>query len=276
MRRYAVLTALFLVNIIQINAADFRVITPYVGSLSNTLTAGESELEDSNMMTGVYLLWVNPAKFQTNLFFYGASDVNSSNVLGNHFIFDYYVKHSSKGRYVFGAGLDWIQIKTDASSLAGVSDYNMTLNVYAPYIRAGRYFNFKQNHHRYSVLLWGGFEQDIITGDNSFTVTIPSMAPDMPPMSMPIDNTFDESYDYALAGVGVKATFFHFLELKAKYHRKFSLDDHESSNVISLMTNVFLSRKWGLSYRFKTMKATFGEDQYSINQYHMGGIIFMF
>ncbi len=74
----------------------------------------------------------------------------------------------------------------------------------------------------------------------------------------------------------VSHTFFHFWELKAKYHRKFSLGDHESSHVISFMTNVFLSRQWGLSYRFKTMKATFGEDQYCINQYHMGGLVFMF
>lgn len=275
MKRYLILL-MFFMNVLWAHSTDFRVITPYVGSLSNTLTAGESELEDSNLMKGVYWLWINPAKFQTNLFFYGANDINSSNVLGNHFIFDYYFNHSPKGRYAIGAGFDWIQIKTNASTLAGVSDYKMTLNVYAPYIRAGRYFNFQRAQHRYSIFLWGGLERDIIRGDNSFTVVIPPMGPTMPQIIQPVDNEFDEAYDYALAGIALKATFFHFLEIKTKFHRKFSLNDSESSNVISVMSNIFLNRKWGISYRFKTMKATYGEDQYSINNYHIGGLVFMF
>lgn len=263
-------------NSVTLSAMNMHMIAPYLGSLTNTLTASESKLEDNGLMKGIYLMWVNPEKFQTNLFFYGANEVNSSDIVGNHFIFDYYLKHSAKGRYVLGAGLDWIQIKTDASSLAGVNDYHMKLNVYAPYVRAGRYFNFKQKHHRYSVLVWSGFERDLIKGDNSFKVIIPPMEPTMPQIILPIENEFDETYDYALAGIALKTTFFHFLEFKAKFHRKFSLDDNESSNVISVMSHVFLNRKWGLSYRFKTMKATYGEDQYSLTRYHIGGVVYVF
>ena len=274
MKRIVIIGLLFILTMSAF-AAKFRVITPYVGVLNSNIEAEGGgqliKLDDSGLMEGLYYLCLDPAKRQWNAFVYGSQDVNSSDIFGTHIIYDRYFKHSSKGRYVLGAGVEYLQINTSADVLEGLPNFDMTNKISAPYLRAGRYFNFEQGLNRYSVFVWGGYERDIIRGDFGFDMPqIPGM-PVIPGMPSSIEQDIESDYNYALAGVALKATFMHFLELKVKYHRKFSLDDEESFNVLSVMTNVFLNRKWGLSYRYKDMKETFGS-----NAYHIGGVVYVF
>ena len=267
MKRIVIIGLLFILTM-SASAAKFRVITPYVGVLNSNIEAEGGgqliKLDDSGLMEGVYYLCLDPARRQWNAFVYGSQDVNSSDIFGTHIIYDRYFKHSSKGRYVLGAGFEYLKINTSADVLEGLPNFDMTNKISAPYLRAGRYFNFEQGLNRYSVFVWGGYERDIIRGDLGFEVPGP---PGPPPMKFDIES----DYNYALAGIALKATFMHFLELKLKYHRKFSLDDEDSFNVFSAMTNVFLNRKWGLSYRYKDMKETVGS-----NAYHIGGVVYVF
>ena len=268
MRRFIVLLILLLS--VSLYAGTMHIVTPYLGSLDNNLEVTSNgqtlKLDDSALMEGVYYLCINPAKFQWNVFIYGSQDINSSHLFGTHLIYDRYFQHSESGRYAIGVGLDFLQIKTDADELQGLQDFKMTNNIMAPYIRAGRYFNFTQGINRYSVFLWGGFERDVIRGDVDFTISNPMM-----PFPVSVSSEIDSDYHYALAGLALKGTFFHFLEIKVKYHRKFSLDDKDSFHVFSAMTNVYMSRKWGVSYRFKHMEETFGD-----NVYHIGGVFYVF
>lgn len=255
-------------------AKDMRIVTPYFGSFSNTLKANGGKLEDQNSLKGLYVQWVNPSRFQANLFLYTVNDVNSSDVSGSHVIFDYYRGHSDRGRWAVGAGVEYLRIKTAMDEFAGAHDFKMTLDVSAPYARAGRYLNFTQQQNRYSIFLWGGYERDMISGEHSFSIIIPTSIP--PSIVRQIKTDLNETYDYALAGIALHGTFFHFFDIQFKIHRKFGFDAAESSNVVSLLTNVFVTRHLGVSYRFKTMKAVFGEGSYCINTYHLGGLIVMF
>ena len=166
-----------------------------------------------------------------------------------------------------GAGVYIIQIDTDAENIHPLQNFQMLNRIFSPYIRGGRYFDFGCNAHRYSVLIWGGYEHDILRGDLSFD--IPPYAPQMPPIHVSED--LDKDYHYGLIGIAFKATFFHFLEIKLKYHRKIDLNRDELLNYTSILTNLYLSRKWGVSYRYKYMDEIIGE-----NIYHIGGVVYMF
>ena len=268
---------IFLVLILSMSvyANKMRIITPYVGVLNSNLEVDGGghlmKLDDSGLMEGLYYMCIDPSKRQWNAFVYGSQDVNSSDILGTHIIYDHYFKHTETGRYVVGAGFEYLQINTSADVLEGLPNFDMTNKISAPYLRAGKYFNFKQNLNQYMAFLWGGYERDIIRGDIGFDIPqIPGM-PVIPGMPTSIDQSIESDYNYALLGLTLKATFMHFLELKVKYHRKFSLDDEDSFNVLSVMTNIYLNRKWGLSYRYKDMEETFGR-----NSYHIGGVVYVF
>ena len=218
-------------------------------------------------MEGLYFQWVNTEKYQWNLFFYHASDLNYSTVLGSHFIFDYYFNSGPRGKYVFGAGFDYISINTNADVIQTLSLFEMQNHIYAPYVRAGRYFNFTSNPHRFSFLLWGGYEHDFLKGDLSFVIPIP--APHIPDIL--VEKTLDKDYDYMLLGAAFKATFFHFLEMQIKYHKKLDLNRDAMLDFFSVLTNVYVTRHWAVSYRYKYMEETIGT-----NQYHIGGIAYLF
>jgi hypothetical protein len=249
-------------------AKDIRIITPYAGTIQNKLTIDEMDqkLDDSALLAGLYFQWIKPQKYQWNIFLYNSRDINGSTLIGSHFIFDYYFGVKQKGKYVAGIGFDMIRIDTKDLSLTNLSDFEMLNVIYAPYIRFGRYFNFGNNNLKNSVLLWGGFEDDLLRGDISFN--IPPKFPGMP--VIPVEEKLDHDYEYALVGLTLKSTILHFIELKIKYHGKISLESDDYLNVVSFMFNTYMSRKLGISYRFKYMEETIGT-----NTYHMGGIALM-
>lgn len=260
---------MFTVISLQTKAQTFRIVVPYLGSLQNQLKVEHlnEDLDDSALMKGLYFQWVNTRKYQWNVFFYQSSNLNFSTVWGSHFIFDYYTGYGPRGRTVLGAGFDYIQINTEADAIQTITHFVMDNRIYSPYIRAGRYLDFKLNPHRFSFLFWGGYEHDFLRGDLSFTV--PAPAPFVP--DIPVEQILDKEYNYALIGAAFKATVFHFLEFQFKYHKKVDIDRDNTLDYFSILTNVYLSRQWAISYRYKNMEETIGN-----NIYHIGGIAFVF
>ena len=263
-----ILFATFLV-FTAVEAKHIHIVVPYVGSIHNQLLIQDMDqkLDDSSIMEGLYFQCINPQKYQWNLFLYHSKNLNKSTLLGNHFIFDAYFKNNDHGRFVAGIGLDYIRIDTDAESILSLTNFKMANNIYAPYIRIGRYLDFGSVHMKNSLLLWAGYERDILDGDIHFTL------PPMPhnPQPTKIAQCLDKNYHCALAGMSLKVLFLHFCEVELKYHSKFDLDSDKTLHNASVMTNLYLNRKWGISYRYKYMEEVIGE-----NQYHIGGVAFMF
>ena len=142
----------------------------------------------------------------------------------------------------------------------------MLNNVYAPFIRAGRYFNFNNQKLPLTLFLWGGFESDILRGDINFK--IPPHSPFMP--EIVVDEKIDNEYEYGLAGIMLQTTLHHFIQIKLKYHAKIDLEDQDIYHVASAMLNCYLNRHLGLSYRFKYMEDIVGD-----NVYHLLGLAFI-
>ena len=257
------LFAWFLFSTIGLNAQSMWIITPYLGTLNNHLKMDENPLEDSALMTGLYLQSIHPDQYQWNAFVYSSRDINESNLLGTHLIYDKYLNPKKSGKWAAGIGFDWIQIKTEADDLGMLQNFTMTNNIYAPYLRAGRYLNFGSSNLKHSVFLWGGYEQDILRGNLSFD--LPAFAPGMPPQS--VKESLDDSYSFALAGITFSGTLYHFIQIKLKYHVKIDLNHDEMHDQISGLLNIFASRKIGVSYRYKYMEEVIGK-----NTYHIGGI----
>jgi hypothetical protein len=257
---------LFFLCLYLVQAREIRLIAPYFGSITNRLSVEKmDDLKDSAPLGGLYFQWIQPEKYQWNVFLYQSRNINYSDIIGSHFIFDYYPgRCPCGGTLLAGAGFDYIGIKTDGDVSPGISEFTMTTHVYAPYFRFGRYIDFGSSLRRVSVLPWGGIEMDIIRGDLGFV--IPLMVP-----GIPVKEAIKNDYTYALIGLNGKATLYHFFEVSVKYYRKFSLDNRNDLNVFSGMLNIYLNRHWGLSYRFKYMEVSV-----STNTYHMGGLAFIF
>ncbi|MCJ7812106.1 hypothetical protein MUP95_02140 [bacterium] len=253
----------------SVAAQNIRIIAPYLGTIHNQLAVKEidQDLDDSALFKGLYFQWVNPQKYQWNIFIYHSKDINCSTLFGNPFIFDSYFKNTERGKYVAGIGFDFIRIHTDASLIQNLTHFKMNNNIYAPYLRMGRYYNLGFSRIESSGLLWLGYEQNILNMDLSFT--IPPMNPYMP--EIPIAQTLNKNYHYFIAGIAYKTTLYHFLEIELKFYKKFDLNTDKTLNDGSIMTNLYFSRKWGISYRFKYMELVIGE-----NRYHFGGIVFIF
>ena len=264
MKNFLILT---LLTASLLYAGPIRIITPYIGSISNQLSVEHmDDLKDTALLGGLYFQCVRPDRHQWNVFVYNSRDINESNILGTHFIFDYYLTRLPvKGKFVLGAGFDYIQIVTDGNVSPALSEFKMTNKVYAPYLRAGRYFDFGSRAGGISILPWAGYEQDIVRGDLSFKV------PAGPGMTVHVEDDIKNDDGYAMLGINTKLTFFHFIELCVKYHRKFSLNEKEDLNTLSGMLNLYLNRHWGFSYRYKYMEVSVSK-----NTYHMGGIAYIF
>jgi len=261
-------TVLVLLLATNVWAGNMKILTPYAGWIQNKLTIPSmGKMDDTEFLSGLYFQSINPVRYQWNTFVYHSQDINASRLLGGHFIFDYYFGVKPSGKFVAGAGMDYIRIDTKDLNVLGITNFNMKNNIYALYARAGRYLQWKTGPHRFSVLGWAGYEQDLLRGDLSFI--IPSMSPKMPAMDM--RENLDNDHHYALAGAMFNVVLFHFVELKWKYHAKIDLQRDELLHVVSLMTNVYLSRSVGLSHRFKYMEEIIGE-----NGYHLFGLALLF
>lgn len=250
----------------SLSAQSMWIVTPYLGTLKNHLEMDANPLKDDAIMAGLYVQFMNPEQYQWNAFLYGSRDINESDLLGTHFILDKYLNPQQSGMWAIGAGFDWIQIKTKADNLGTLQNFSMSNNIYAPYIRGGRYLNFGSKNLKHSVFPWIGYEHDILQGDLSFN--LPSFAPGMPPQS--INESLNDTYSFALAGITFSSTLYHFIQIKLKYHVKIDLNHDEMHDQISGLVNLFATRKIGLSYRFKYMEEVIGK-----NTYHIGGVAFV-
>ena len=251
------------------HAGDVRVVCPYVGTI-NDVCKDESNgirLKDNSLLKGVFFLWVNPKRYQWNIFIYQSANINYSTLWGGHFIFDYYFKANDRGKYVAGIGAECLLIDMNAGNhLVPLKDFTMNNNVLAPYARFGYRFQLNHGSVDCAVLPWVGAEYQKVWGTLSFV-------PPGPPMGLgpPIhfnQDIHDES-GYAMAGLNVNATFFHAFEVEGKYYGAFNRHTYLSD--ASSLVNFYLTKHWGLSYRLKYMETTQGRDLYNIF-----GIAFMF
>jgi len=267
---------IFFMMVSQIYARQLRIVTPYAGLVFNQLDLQQvasshpmmdeyiESLKDDALLGGLYFQWVNPDHYQWNVFLYGSRHINYSDIIGSHFIFDYYPTClPDLGKVVIGAGLDYIRVETKGKISKKLSDFQMILNVYAPYFRIGRYIYFGSQLKKGSVLPWIGYEQDVIRGDVGFKIK------DMGGMC--INREIKSDYEYAMIGINVRVTLYHFIDLSGKYARKLSLAHQGHLNTFSGMFNLYLNRHWGFSYRLKSMELSVCK-----NAYHMGGIVYMF
>jgi hypothetical protein len=272
-RTFFVYTVLFLLGILALSkhlwAENIRIITPYLGSIRNVYEKKEYllDLEDSELLKGIYVQWINTQRFQWNLFVYQSSDINYATLWGGHFIFDYYFGVRGRAKYVAGTGIEFIRLDMDAGSkISPLSDFRLENTILIPYLRFGRYFPVgrgdPQGSHSMTLLPWIGIQPEFVRGDISFNFVPP------PPLP-PVDKTIKEDELYAIAGLNARAVLYHFIELEAKYHGTFNTADYFST--VSAMINLYASRRVGLSYRFKFMEMSSGS-----NTYHMGGIAFLF
>jgi hypothetical protein len=245
---------------------DIRVVAPYLGTITDVYKNEERglDLKDSSLMKGLYVQWIRPDVYQWNVFIYQSSNINYSTIWGGHFIFDYYFDAAERHRNVIGAGFDFIRIDMDAGdNLDDISDFTLLNTISVPYLRAGRYFLFGSKSGAdggmgglsLSVLPWLGIEYEFVNGNLSGVLKPPA-----PPLQ--VKEKIDERYVFPLIGLNVKATLFHFLEGEVKYSARFDADDYFSD--VSALANVFFTRHWGVSYRFKYMENVSGSIAYHI------------
>jgi hypothetical protein len=245
---------------------SIRVVAPYLGTVTNVYESEERglELKDSSLLKGLYVQWVRPDVYQWNVFISQASDINYSTMWGGHFIFDYYFDVAEKHRNVIGAGFEFIRIDMDAGDNLSLNDFTLLNNISIPYLRVGRYFLFGSSRSGegggkgkfgLSVLPWLGIEYELVNGELSGVTKPPA-----PPIQ--VNEEIEDRYVFPLVGLNLKATFFHFIDAEVKYAARFDADVYFSD--VSAIANVFFTRHWGLSYRFKYFENINGSIAYSI------------
>ncbi len=259
-------TAILLVLLAgTLQAENIRVIVPYLGAATNVYQKTDPmytlDLKDTKLMEGLFFQWVNPDLFQANAFAYHSADINYSQLWGGHLIGDFYVWSNPLGKAAVGAGFELISLNMDAGgAFPPLTDFEMPLKVYIPYARVGHYFYFgSRDRVLLSIFPWAGAEYDIARG----TVTVVPPGPPVAPINI------DEETLYGIAGLSLSTTIFHFIELQAKYKANFNAED--LLHTVDALANVYFTRHWGLSYRFKHMQTTDGS-----TSYHLAGIAFVF
>ena len=244
---------LFSLAAISTSARDIRILTPYFGHIRNVYDNEKQDiqLDDDGLLGGLFFQWVNPDLYQWNIFLYHAPDVNYSVLWGGHLIFDYYFGVRDAGKWVVGGGLEIIRLDMDAGDeIEGLDNFTLLNNIYVPFVRAGRYFYFSYDPVHLSVLPWFGFQPEFVRGELA-------------------NERIESDEFFAIAGLNVKASIFHFIEVEAKFKATFNA--YEYLNTVSGMLNVFLTRNLGISYRMKYFETTVGS-----NLYHIGGIAIVF
>jgi hypothetical protein len=233
-------------------AEDIRIVAPYVGTLTDVQdVSGVGEIDDTGLLMGLYFQWIKPEAYQWNVFTYYAPDVNYTSTIGGHLIYDRYFGHSSSGKFLVGAGLEVLRLNMDAGTNLGTDSFDMTMGFLIPYARVGKYFTAKTGPANLSLLPWIGVEPQWLWGDLEMKMTIP------PRPQMTIEESLDDSALYAIAGLNLKVNLYHFIDLEGKYQATFDSSDY--FNTWSAIANIYVSRSWALSYRFKFMETSQGE-----------------
>ncbi len=258
---------LIFVLVFSVSAKDIKIICTYIGPVTDVYKNEERKLDlkDNSLLKGIFFQWVNPDRYQWNAFVYHSSDINYSTLWGSHFIFDYYFLSGEHGKFITGAGIEYLKIDMDAdSNITPLSDFELQNNLFIPYIRFGYQFQFNHGNFKISVLPWTGVEYQGVKGGLTMVMDPPGPAP-ATTTKEDIDND-----DYlGIAGVNLKVNIFHMLDLEAKYNGTFNTKVYYSTT--TAMVNLFFTRQWGVSYRVKYMELEKGSDLYNIF-----GIAFVF
>ena len=262
----AVAIMLSVTGVVSSDAENIRIVVPYLGYVTNIYESSDypiEPLDDSSLMKGLFFQWINPQRYQWNTFIYQSSDINYSTLWGGHFIFDFYFGVREHGKFVVGTGIEYIRLDMDAGdSLSPLTDFELLNNIIVPYARFGRYFSFGNDTLNASILPWAGIQPEWIKGNISFA------SPFLPPPGL-FDDDIDEDEFFGIAGINTSFSIFHFITADAKYRVTFDADDFFST--VDTMLNVFFTRHWGLSYRFKYSETSTGS-----TSYHIGGIAYVF
>lgn len=241
---------------------EMRIVAPYAGILANTTKIeGQPDAVDSGFLSGLFFQWIDTERYQWNAFAYFAPDVNYSSTFGGHFIYDRYFGPDRHGKFVAGLGLEALSVDMDAgNAIVPLEDLNMKTTVLIPYLRAGKYFKFSAGPADFSLLPWAGIQPQWVWGD---------LVIDPPGPSSATSSSLDEFVFYGIAGINLKATLFHFVDLEGKYQATFDASDYYST--FNATANLYFSRSWGLSYRFKHMTTSQGS-----NAFHYIGVAYIF
>ena len=265
MKKNAIFLLLFLIAAVY--GETFRIITPYGGQIENELNGKK----DDAYLNGLYFQWIDSEKFQGNIFVYYSKDINFSNMFGTHAIFDYYFNQNTKTKDVIGIGANYFNIDTEmegSTTEFESMEMEMDNNIFTPYIRGGRYFYANYSDFNFSLLPWLGFEYDIVKGDVKGKLELNNP---FAPLPIIIDDDISKEYYYLITGLNFKVKYSYFADLKLKYSVKKDLNRDDWLKNSSIVANIYLSRNWGISYRYKHYEATEGDIDYNI-----AGISFIF
>lgn len=261
MFKYLVILVLVLFGSLNIFAENIYNAAVYGGYLYNEIESDEETADDSNYMGGIFVQMINTEYFQFNDFVYGSKDINDSDIIGNHLIFDFYPIDFPFGKTVIGAGVDYINVKTETEFI------ELENEIWAFYGRIGQYLDYNLNENiKISLLPWIGYEYEKVKTEGTMNLVIPPMM-----IEMDVDLDDEDTDYYLMTGINLGIDYSHFLQVKLKYSRKYEVEEKEYPNSYSAMINVFFSRHVGLSYRFKQMDVQTG-----MNRYNMLGLMVTF
>jgi len=112
------------------------------------------------------------------------------------------------------------------SNIPPLYDFTLENDVYASFIRAGRYFYFGPDTVRSYLLPWYGLEYDFVRGNVSFM-------PPAPPV--PVEEEIKSEYFYGLVGLKFKTVIYHFVHIELK--STFAFNDDEVLTRLAAMAN---------------------------------------
>lgn len=246
-------------------AADFservRIATVNGGRITNTYNNSEYNLslEDSGLIVGSYLQWIEVNHFQVNFFGYYSPNVNYSKVLGYHANADCYFINSEIGSFVSGVDFEGININMDAGdNILGLEKFTMKNNVLFMMARTGYRIKITPSELlSFSVFPYLGVTREVVKGD---IVLDPSGSPMYNPPEMKID--IDSSENFISWGVNITARVYHFTEFTAKYLARQM--DKKRLDSYTVQANMYLPMNVSITYQYKRMDLSHGEDEYHL------------
>ncbi len=269
------LTALFSMSLLLATAGlaraneaapRVRIAAAYGGVLTNTYEDGRVALSGSGALGGLYLQWIEPDYFQTNLFVYYAPSVNESRVFGLHLNGDAYFFSGDWGSLVAGLDVEDLFVNMDAKdSIAGLSSFTLENNTLAIMGRAGVRVRFAPLEGlKLVVFPYVGVMHQRDTGE---ITRDPLGDPDFDPPA--VTSSIEESQNSFAGGLNLTAKVGHLGEVTLKYLGH--LDEDELRSIYTAELKVFVHRSAVVSYQFKDMEMSFGS-----NRYHLLGAGYVF
>jgi hypothetical protein len=251
-----------------VQARTVRLVCPYAGTITDAYrNEGRGmDLEDAGFLAGLFVQWADPDRYQWNAFVYRAPDVNFSGLWGGHFIYDRYFGAGSGGKWVAGGGIEVLTIDMDAGPrvapaiMPALTGFSLDNRLFIPYGRFGYRFQFRPKPLEVGVMPWLGAQYQGVRGDLNLTVGPHGHAP-----PTRVSESIDQDDFFGLAGLNLSGHLYHLLELDGKVYGAFNGESEYLS--VSAMTNLALTRRFALSYRYKVLELPKGKDVY-----HMWGL----